>query len=115
MSTDLSGVEGVTYPWADYPAPGTVQEVADGILWMSTPVPFVGLRQVNLWFLRDHDGWVQIDCGYAWPQTQKMLEQVWKEALGGKPLTRYIVTHYHPDHIGNCAWISERWATSCRS
>ena len=106
MRTDL---EGVTYPWAEYPAPGTVQEVADGILWASTPVPFVGLRQVNLWFVRDGCGYTQIDCGYGWPQTRDMLSTIWDKALGGRPVTRLITTHYHPDHAGNMAWIAERW------
>jgi glyoxylase-like metal-dependent hydrolase (beta-lactamase superfamily II) len=109
MSTDLSGAEGVTYPWDDYPAPGTVREVADGILWLSTPVPFVGLRQVNLWLLRDTAGWAMIDCGYGWDETRGLLETVWNDALGGRPITRLIVTHYHPDHAGNMAWIAERW------
>ena len=49
----------------DYPAPGTATEVADGIFWVSTPVPFVGLKQVNLWLLRDGDGWTMIDCSYG--------------------------------------------------
>jgi glyoxylase-like metal-dependent hydrolase (beta-lactamase superfamily II) len=109
MSIDPSATEAVTYPWEDYPAPGSVREVADGILWVSTPVPFVGLRQVNLWFLRDGAGWTMIDCGYGWDQTREALETIWKEALGGRPVTRLIVTHYHPDHAGNMAWISERW------
>ncbi len=109
MSTDLSGIDGVTYPWADYPAAGAVQEVADGILWASTAVPFVGLRQVNLWFVRDGAGWTMIDCGFGWDQTRAQLETIWKDALGGLPITRLIVTHYHPDHAGNMAWICERW------
>ena len=102
-------IEGITYPWDDYPAPGTVREVVPGILWLSTPVPFVGLRQVNLWLLRDGDGWAMIDCGYGWDQTRGHLDTIWKGALGGRPVTRLIVTHYHPDHAGNMRWISERW------
>jgi glyoxylase-like metal-dependent hydrolase (beta-lactamase superfamily II) len=109
MSIDSTATEGITYPWDDYPAPGTVREVAPGILWLSTAVPFVGLRQVNLWLLRDGDGWTMIDCGFGWEQTQEQLELTWKNVLGGKPVTRLIVTHYHPDHAGNMAWISERW------
>lgn len=109
MSTDLSGIDGITYPWDDYPAPGTVREVAPGILWLSTPVPFVGLRQVNLWLLADGDGWTMIDCGFGWDETRGLLESIWKQALGGKPVKRLIVTHYHPDHSGLMAWISERW------
>ena len=109
MSNDLSSIDGVTYPWDDYPEPGSVREVAPGILWLSTKVPFVGLRQVNLWLLRDGDGWTMIDCGFGWDETRGQLETTWKAALGGLPIKRLIVTHYHPDHAGNMAWISERW------
>ena len=99
----------VHFPFDDYPAPGTATEVADGIYWVSTPVPFVGLKQVNLWLLRDGDGWTMIDCGYGRPDIRSLLEQVWAGVLDGKPVTRLIVTHNHPDHAGNMRWISERW------
>ena len=29
--------------------------------------------------------------------------------MGGRPLVRIIATHYHPDHLGNAAWLSERF------
>jgi glyoxylase-like metal-dependent hydrolase (beta-lactamase superfamily II) len=29
--------------------------------------------------------------------------------LGGRPLTRIVVTHYHPDHLGNAAWLAARF------
>ena len=58
-------IDGLEFPFADYPAPGSATEVADGIFWVSTPVPFVGLKQVNLWLLRDGDGWTMIDCSYG--------------------------------------------------
>lgn len=97
------------YPFPDYPAPGTVTEVAPGLLWISSPVPFVGLRQVNLWLLEDGPGWTLIDCGYGWAETQDMLDRVWSSVLGGRPVTRIIGTHFHPDHAGNMAWIAKRW------
>ena len=28
--------------------------------------------------------------------------------LGGRTVTRLIVTHYHPDHIGLAGWLTER-------
>src|SRR5262245_34697011 len=99
----------IAFPFADYPAPGTATEVADGIFWVSTPVPFVGLKQVNLWLLRDGDGWTMIDCGYGRPDVREHIETVWAKVLGGRPLTRLIVTHFHPDHAGNSGWIAARW------
>ena len=100
---------GLLFPFPDYPEPGTATEVADGIFWVNTPVPFVGLKQVNLWLLRDGDGWTMIDCGYIRDDVRGYLTQIWDTVLGGRPVTRLIVTHFHPDHIGNSGWICERW------
>ena len=27
--------------------------------------------------------------------------------MAGKPVTRILVTHFHPDHIGNAGWLAE--------
>lgn len=99
----------VEFPFPDYPEPGTATQVAEGIFWISTPVPFVGLKQVNVWLLRDGPGWTMIDCGYGKPCVREQIEQVWSDVLGGLPITRLIVTHFHPDHAGNSAFICERW------
>ncbi len=109
MSNDSAVLDGVTYPWSDYPARATARQVADGIFWISTAVPFVGLRQVNLWLLRDGPGWTMIDCGYGWTESREDLRAVWADLLGGRPITRLIVTHFHPDHAGNMAWITRQW------
>jgi glyoxylase-like metal-dependent hydrolase (beta-lactamase superfamily II) len=102
-------VDSIKFPFADYPAPGTATQVADGIFWMSTPVPFVSLKQINLWLLRDGPGWTMIDCGYGRPDVRGQIEQVWSKVLEGRPITRLIITHFHPDHAGNSAYICQRW------
>jgi glyoxylase-like metal-dependent hydrolase (beta-lactamase superfamily II) len=99
----------LAFPFADYPALGSATEVADGIFWISTPVPFVGLKQVNLWLLRDGEGWTMIDCGYGRPDVRELLMAVWHSVLQSRPVTRLIVTHFHPDHAGNSGWICEKW------
>jgi glyoxylase-like metal-dependent hydrolase (beta-lactamase superfamily II) len=99
----------ITFPFADYPAAGTAMEVADGIFWISTKVPFVALKQVNLWLLRDGRGWTMIDCGYGKPDVREQLAQTWASVLGGRPITRLIVTHFHPDHAGNSSFIADHW------
>ena len=101
--------DALSYPFADYPPEGGAAEVAPGILWLSTPLPFAGLRQINLWLLRDHDGWAMVDCGYGYDAARAAIEGTWGAALGGKRVTRIIVTHFHPDHAGNSGWIAERW------
>jgi glyoxylase-like metal-dependent hydrolase (beta-lactamase superfamily II) len=95
-------------PFAEYPAAGATIEVAPGIHWLSTPLPF-RLRAINLYLLEDGDGWTIVDCGYSRPEVREQWEQVWAATLGGRPVSRLIVTHYHPDHAGNSAWICERW------
>ena len=102
-------VDTIRYPFADYPAPGAAIEVADGIFWLSVPVPFVGLKQVNVWLLRDGAGWTMIDCGYGEPRLTAQIEDTWRAVLCGRPITRLLVTHFHPDHAGNAAFICRRW------
>jgi glyoxylase-like metal-dependent hydrolase (beta-lactamase superfamily II) len=98
----------IVYPFEHYPAAGATIEVAPGVHWLSTPLPF-RLRAINLWLLEDGDGWTIVDCGYSRPEVREQWEQVWAATLGGRPVTRLVVTHYHPDHAGNSAWICERW------
>jgi glyoxylase-like metal-dependent hydrolase (beta-lactamase superfamily II) len=99
----------VEFPFSDYPEPGSATEVADGVFWISTPVPFVGLKQVNAWLLRDGPGWTMIDCGYGVAAVREQLRQVWSRVLCGLPITRLLVTHFHPDHAGNSGFISDYW------
>lgn len=84
-------------------------EVADGIHRISVPVPFKSLKAVNLWLLEDCDGFTMIDCGFCDADTQARLEAAWNTLTDGRPIKRLIVTHFHPDHIGNCRFICDRW------
>ncbi len=83
-------------------------EVAPGIYWLRTSLPF-RLNAVNLWLLRDGNAWTMVDCGYPLPEVRAQIEAAWASLLGGRPIGRLIVTHHHPDHVGNCRWICERW------
>lgn len=83
-------------------------EAAPGIFWLRMPLPFA-LDHINLWLLRDGDGWTGVDCGIALPDTQALWEQIFDEVLGRAGLARLIVTHYHPDHIGNAGWMVQRF------
>lgn len=101
----------VRFPFHEQPAPGTALEVRPGIFWLATPLPFK-LNAINQWILKDGDGWTLVDAGYGWEATHDHLMTVWKEVLGGRPIKRLVVTHFHPDHMGNAAWLTERWRTS---
>ena len=78
------------------PAAGEAIEVADGIFWVSTPVPFVGLKQVNLWLLRDGDGWTMVDCSYGAAMQRELIETVGPSCWADGRSQQLIVTHFHP-------------------
>jgi glyoxylase-like metal-dependent hydrolase (beta-lactamase superfamily II) len=81
--------------------------VAPGIRWLRMPLPFA-LDHINLWLLADGPGWTIVDTGYATAKTKELWQCVLAEQLLGLPVTRVIVTHYHPDHIGLAGWLTER-------
>ena len=101
-------VPGLEYPWPAPPAPGTAIQVAPGIKWIRMPLPFQ-LNHINLWLLEDGPGWVAVDTGVGLDDTRAAWAEVFEQELGGKPITRIVVTHFHPDHMGNAAWLNKRW------
>ena len=97
----------LSYPVTDAPAPGTVIAVAPGVFWLRMPLPFI-LNHINLWLLEDGDGWTIVDCGFSTDEARGCWEQIFAQHLGGKPVKRVMVTHFHPDHIGLCDWLCEK-------
>jgi glyoxylase-like metal-dependent hydrolase (beta-lactamase superfamily II) len=51
-----------------------------------------------------------VDCGFPLRVVREQIEAAWSSTLGGRPITHLIVTHHHPDHVGNCRWICDRWS-----
>ena len=95
------------YPYPDTPAPGTTIEVAPGVLWLSMPLPFA-LDHINLWLVGD----AIVDTGIGDEKTRSL----WEKVLGERKVNRVVLTHYHPDHAGNAAWLvrkfgAEFWTT----
>ena len=66
------------------------------------PLPFA-LDHINLWLLEDGDGWVAVDTGIA----LDAVKDCWRSALRQRRLSRQIVTHFHPDHLGLAAWLEQ--------
>ncbi len=71
-------------------------------------LPFA-LDHINLWLLKDEDGWSIVDTGINTKQTCKAWEQVVADFLTDKPIRRVIVTHLHPEHIGLSGWLTKRF------
>ena len=90
------------------PAEGETREMAPGVRWLRMPLPMAGLDHINLWLLDDGDGWTIVDSGLGTPRIKELWEHIFAHELGGRPVTRLICTHFHPDHLGQAGWIVER-------
>ena len=97
------------YPFDGRPGDGEVMRVAPGILWVRMPIPIPGLDYINLWLIEDGDGWTMVDTGLRSRQITELWEGIFTRELGGKPITRIICTHFHPDHLGQAGAMAERW------
>lgn len=93
---------------ATAPEPGELIELAEGVLWLRLPLPY-RLNHVNVFLIEDGAGWAVLDTGLCDPPTQAIWASVLEHRLSGKPLTRLIVTHFHPDHVGLAGWLTERF------
>jgi glyoxylase-like metal-dependent hydrolase (beta-lactamase superfamily II) len=93
------------FPRPTPPAPGEMTEIAPGILWLRLALPFQ-LDHVNIYLLRDGDGWMVLDTGIADLRTRTAWQAVLDGRLRGEKLTRLVVTHFHPDHIGLAGWMT---------
>ncbi len=100
---------GIRHPFDAAPAEGEAIEVADGILWMRLPLP-MALDHVNVYALRDPDGWTLFDTGLHSRRTVALWQALLEGPLQGAPVTRVIVSHHHPDHIGMAGWFQTRGA-----
>ena len=107
MSPHDGGLAALRFPHAAAPPAGTAQEIAPGVRWLRMPLPFA-LDHINLWLVADGAGWAIIDSGIHSPETKALWEQVFATQLDGKPVTRLICTHYHPDHVGLAGWLTAR-------
>lgn len=96
------------YPLGEaLPEAGQLLSVADGVFWLRLPLPFA-LNHINLWLLQDGDGWTLVDCGYGSKQNLQLWQSLLDGVLAQQPLTRIIVTHDHPDHIGLADWLIQQ-------
>jgi glyoxylase-like metal-dependent hydrolase (beta-lactamase superfamily II) len=90
------------YPFDSLPEAGATLEVAPGIRWLRMPLPFA-LDHINLWLVADGEDWTAVDTGICLDP----VKDAWRKVLATHRLTRQIVTHFHPDHLGLAAWLEE--------
>lgn len=100
--------ETLRYPWETPPGPNEVIELRPGVLWLRQTLPFQ-LNHVNIYLLADGDGWAMIDSGFGNEETIAAWTALFEGPLKNFNITRLIVTHSHPDHVGLAGWIVERF------
>lgn len=99
---------GLTYPFAGPPGPGQAITAAPGVLWMRLSMP-IALDHINVYAVADGDGWVIVDTGLNISSSREGWDALWAGPLEGRPVTRVICTHLHPDHIGLAGWMCRRF------
>lgn len=90
---------------------GALTELADGLFWATMPVN-EALGAINIWLLREPDGWSVIDTGWRNPQTLTAWQTIADRLFTPQSVIRVYCTHMHPDHCGVTGWLSERYGAS---
>ena len=101
----------LSYPFDAPPARGDMLEVAPGILWIRMPLPFK-LDHINLWAIADGEGWTVVDTGVRNEESIATWRALFSRSPESGPITRVIVTHMHPDHVGMAGWLTRKF--NCR-
>ncbi len=101
--------DGVEWALDPIPEPGSCLDLGHGVKWLRLPLP-MALDHINVWLLDDgaDDGWSLIDCGLYSGRGCLIWQDVLAGELGGRPLNRIFVTHYHPDHVGLAGWLQQQ-------
>lgn len=90
------------------PESGVAVAVAPGVFWVRLSLPFK-LDHVNIWLIEDGGGWTVVDTGIHTAACREVWETLLRGPLGGRPIVRIVVTHFHPDHIGMAGRLVERF------
>ena len=101
MTDDLA------YPFPNPPGEFQAVVVAPGIRWLRLPLPWA-LDHVNVYALDDGDAWTLVDTGLSSKRGKAVWQGLMAVTLAGKPVTRLIVTHHHPDHVGLAGWFQDQ-------
>jgi glyoxylase-like metal-dependent hydrolase (beta-lactamase superfamily II) len=80
-------------------------ELENAIRRLTFPLP-LGIDHVHCYLLRAKDGgWILVDAGLGLPAAEARWTPVLASLDG--PLERVVVTHFHPDHVGDAAAVAE--------
>lgn len=89
------------------PRPGELVEVGPGIYWTRVALPF-RLNHVNVYAIDDGRAWNIVDTGICSQDAQETWDKLLVGPLAGRPFSKIIVTHHHPDHVGLASWLAQK-------
>ncbi len=72
--------------------------LAAGVEWIRLPLSFPP-RHVNVYRIETSGGTILVDTGLGNRETRELWDSLWSRA----PCSKVVVTHFHPDHIGQAA------------
>ncbi len=100
--------ESLVYAYDGSPASGEAIDILPGLKWLRLPLPFL-LQHINVWLVRDGDAWVIVDTGLNTSVTRDVWRNVFSNVLKSEPVSRVMVTHLHPDHVGCAGWLCRQF------
>ena len=96
------------YPYPEPPPHGQSLEVAPGVRWIRMPLPYT-LNHINLWAVDDGEGWALVDTGARTDEAVQIWRTLFAQAPDHRGMTRVLVTHMHPDHVGLAGWLTRKF------
>jgi len=105
MSNPSSQLE---YEYDFSPEIGEAIEILPGLKWLRLPLPFL-LGHINVWLLKDGNNWAIVDTGIFTSATRDVWENIFSGCLDNAAISKVLVTHMHPDHVGCAGWLCERF------
>lgn len=106
VDNDAQQQRPLSFPFEPPGFDGRLVDIVPGqIKWLRMPLP-LALDHINLYLVRDGEGWCLVDTGLDTPATRDL----WLKVLAGLdgPITRIVCTHHHGDHSGLAGWLTER-------
>ncbi len=82
-------------------------ELTPHVKWLRMPLP-LALDHINLYLIRDGEGWLLVDTGIGDDRTRALWEQLFAGPLADHPITGVLCTHHHFDHAGLAGWLVDR-------
>jgi len=98
----------ISYEYDFWPEIGEAADILPGLKWLRLPLPFL-LGHINVWLVQDGDGWAVVDTGIFTSETRRVWENVFERYLDNAGITRVLVTHLHPDHVGCAGWLCDQF------